>query len=131
MVRNVTGLATKNIYYTTALAKSILQENEGKGMKFVHCGVKMFVKQDVPRPDVCPWRIQTDGLTILEPWIGPQRRIKLWKRETLRKLLIEMFPRFNGEEWKNLGEIAEQIKEIGMGCCVLEIEPSEGEDGLR
>jgi multisite-specific tRNA:(cytosine-C5)-methyltransferase len=131
MVRNATGLATKNIYYTTALAKSILQENEGKGMKFVHCGVKMFVKQDVPSPDICPWRIQTDGLTILEPWVGPQRRVKLWKRETLRKLLIEMFPRFNGDEWKNLGEIWEQIKEIGMGCCVLQIEPSESEDGLR
>jgi multisite-specific tRNA:(cytosine-C5)-methyltransferase len=131
MVRNATGVATKNIYYTTALAKSILQENEGKGMKFVHCGVKMFVKQDVPNPDVCPWRIQTDGLTILEPWVGPQRRVRLWKRATLRKLLIEMFPRFNGDEWKKLGEIWEQLKEISMGCCVLQIEPSEEEDGFR
>ena len=131
MVRNATGVATKNIYYTTALAKSILQENEGKGMKFVHCGIKMFVKQDVPNPDICPWRIQTDGLPILEPWVGPQRRVRLWKRETLRKLLIEMFPRFNGDEWKNLGEIGEQIKEVGMGCCVLQIEPSKDNDGLR
>jgi multisite-specific tRNA:(cytosine-C5)-methyltransferase len=131
MVRNATGGATKNIYYTTALAKSILQENEGKGMKFVHCGVKMFVKQDVPNPDICPWRIQTDGLSILEPWIGPRRRVRLWKRGTLRKLLIEMFPRFNGDEWRSLGEIGEQIKEVGMGCCVLQIEPSDDEDGLR
>lgn len=131
MVRNATGIATKNIYYTTALAKAILQENEGKGMKFVHCGVKMFVKQDVPKPDICPWRIQTDGLPILEPWVGPQRRIRLWKRETLRKLLIEMFPRFNGDGWKDLGEIGDQIKEVGMGCCVLQIEPSEDKDGLR
>jgi multisite-specific tRNA:(cytosine-C5)-methyltransferase len=131
MVRNATGGATKNIYYTTALAKSILQENEGKGMKFVHCGVKMFVKQDVPNPDICPWRIQTDGLSILEPWVGPQRRVRLWKRETLRKLLIEMFPRFNGDEWRSLGEIGEQIKEVGMGCCVLQIEPGDDEDGLR
>ena len=131
MVRNATGVPTKNIYYTTALTKSILQENEGKGMKFVHCGVKIFVKQDVPNPDICPWRIQTDGLPILEPWLGSQRRIRLWKRETLRKLLVEMFPRFNGDEWKNLGEIWEQIKEIGIGCCVLQVEPSEDEDCLR
>jgi multisite-specific tRNA:(cytosine-C5)-methyltransferase len=131
MVRNGTGVASKNIYYTTALAKSILQENEGKGMKFVHCGVKMFVKQDVPNTDVCPWRIQTDGLRILEPWVGTQRRVRLWKRTTLRKLLIEMFPRFNGDEWKKLGEIWEQLKEISMGCCVLQIEPSEEEDGFR
>ena len=131
MVRNASGSATKNIYYTTALARNILQENEGKGMKFVHGGVKMFVKQDVPNPEVCPWRIQTDGLTLLETWVGQERIVKLKKRETLRKLLIEMFPRFHGDDWKNLGEIGEQVKEIGMGCCVLRVEPSEDDDGLR
>lgn len=131
MVRNASGVATKNVYYTTELAKSILQANEGQGMKFVHSGVKMFVKQDVTRAEVCPWRIQTDGLAILEPWLGPERRVRLWKRQTLRKLLIEMFPRFSGDEWKNLGEIGSRIKEISMGCCVLQIEPSEDQDGFR
>ena len=130
MVRNAAGTATKNIYYTTELAKSILQENEGKGMKFVHSGVKMFVKQDVPNPEICPWRIQTDGLAILEAWVGPERIVKLTKKETLRKLLIEMFPRFHGDDWKNLGEIGEQVRDIGMGCCVLRVEPTD-EDGLR
>ena len=131
MVRNATGTATKNIYYTTKLAKSILQENEGKGMKFVHSGVKMFVKQDVPSPEICPWRIQTDGLAILEAWVGPDRIVKLTKRQTLRKLLIEMFPRFHGDDWKNLGEIGEQVRDIGMGCCVLRVEPTDEEDSLR
>lgn len=131
MVRNAAGTATKNIYYTTGLAKSIMQENEGKGMKFVHSGVKMFVKQDVPSPKVCPWRIQTDGLAILEAWVGSERIVKLTKRETLRKLLIEMFPRFHGDDWKNLGEIGEQVRDIDMGCCVLRVEPTDAEDGLR
>jgi multisite-specific tRNA:(cytosine-C5)-methyltransferase len=131
MVRNATGTATKNIYYATGLAKSILQENEGKGMKFVHSGVKMFVKQDVPSREVCPWRIQTDGLPILEAWVGPERVVKLTKRETLRKLLIEMFPRFHGDDWENLGEIGEPVRDISMGCCVLRVEPTEAEDGLR
>jgi multisite-specific tRNA:(cytosine-C5)-methyltransferase len=131
MVRNATGTATKNIYYTTELVKSILQENEGKGMKFVHSGVKMFVKQDAPSPEICPWRIQTDGLAILEAWVGPERMVKLSKRETLRKLLIEMFPRFHGDDWKSLGEIGEQVRDIGMGCCILRVEPTNDEDGLR
>jgi multisite-specific tRNA:(cytosine-C5)-methyltransferase len=138
MVRNADGTATKNIYYTSELTKEILQENEGKGLKFVHAGVKMFVKQDAPSPDVCPWRIQTDGLRLLETWVGPERIVKLRKKETLRRLLIEMFPRFNGEEGEALGEVAEQIREMGMGCCVLIIVPTEtdeqkanggGEDG--
>nr|KAK5449186.1 tRNA (cytosine-5-)-methyltransferase ncl1 [Exophiala xenobiotica] len=130
MVRNAQGTPAKNIYYTSSLAKDILQENEGKGIKFVHAGVKMFVKQDVPAPEVCPWRIQTDGLRLLETWVGPERIVKLHKKETLRKLLIEMFPRFNGEEYKNLGEVGEQILTKTMGCCVLVIEPSDSEDGL-
>ncbi|EHY53874.1 tRNA (cytosine-5-)-methyltransferase ncl1 [Exophiala dermatitidis] len=130
MVRNAQGTATKNIYYTNALAKEILQENEGKGLKFVHAGVKMYVKQDAPAPDICPWRIQTDGLRLLEAWVGPERIVKLRKKETLRRLLIEMFPRFNGEEYKKLGEVGEQILPLKMGCCVLVVEPSDAEDGL-
>ncbi|EXJ53451.1 uncharacterized protein A1O5_13319 [Cladophialophora psammophila CBS 110553] len=125
MVRNPEGTPTKNIYYTNKLAKEILQENEGKGIKFVHAGVKMFVKQDAPSPEVCPWRIQTDGLRMLETWVGPERIVKLKKKETLRRLLIEMFPRFKGEEGDKLGEVGEQVRGMGMGCCVLIVEPSE------
>lgn len=130
MVRNTEGRPTKTIYYTTALARDILTENEGTGMKFVHCGVKMFVKQDVQRPDVCAWRIQKDGLTLLEPWIGKERTIKAYKKQTLRKLLVEMFPKVNDGGWKDLGELGEWARDIDMGCCVLKIEPSDDEDGF-
>lgn len=130
MVRNAQATATKNIYYTTELARGILQENEGKGLKFVHSGVKMFVKQDAPSPEVCPWRIQTDGLRLLETWVGKERTVRLHKKETFRKLLIEMFPRFHGDDWKNLGEVGEQIRDIGMGCCVLVVEPTAEEGGF-
>lgn len=130
MVRNVEGTATKNMYYTTALAKEVLQENEGKGMKFVHSGVKMFVKQDAPSPETCPWRIQTDGLRILETWVGKKRIVKLQKKETLKKLLVEMFPRFQDDDWASLGELGDQMRDIGMGCCVLIVEPSEDEGGF-
>lgn len=130
MVRNAEGNATKKMYYTTALAKEILQENEGKGMKFVHSGVNMFVKQDAPTPETCPWRIQTDGLRILETWVGRQRIVKLQKKETLRKLLVEMFPRFQDDDWQSLGELGDQMRDMGMGCCVLVVEPSEGEGGF-
>lgn len=130
MVRNAEGTATKNMYYTTALAKEILQENEGKGMKFVHSGVKMFVKQDAPSPDTCPWRIQTDGLRILETWVGKKRKVKLRQKATLKKLLVEMFPRFQDDDWASLGELGDQMRDIGMGCCVLEVEPSEAEGGF-
>jgi multisite-specific tRNA:(cytosine-C5)-methyltransferase len=42
-----------------------------------------------------------------------------------------MFPKLSGESWKDLGEIGERVNNIGMGCCVLRIEPSDDEDGFQ
>lgn len=131
MVRNPEGQPAKTIYYTSSLGRDILIENEGRGIKFVHCGVKMFVKQDVQREDVCRWRIQAEGLKILESWVGPKRIVTLTNKETFRKLLIEMFPKVDGAGWKELGEIGERVRDISMGCCILRVEPSEGENGFR
>ena len=131
MVRNAMGSPVKTIYYTSTLARDILTENEGKGLKFVHCGVKMFVKQDVQKVGVCKWRIQTDGLPILESWVGEERVVRLWSRTTLKKLLVEMFPKVDGNGWQDLGEIGERVRDIEMGCCALRVEKSEGEDGFR
>jgi multisite-specific tRNA:(cytosine-C5)-methyltransferase len=130
MVRNATGHPAKTMYYTSALARDILTENEGKGIKFVHCGVKMFVRQDVQKENVCKWRIQTEGLPIIEPWLGEDRVVRLWNRNTLRSLLVEMFPRVVEDGWRDLGEIGERVRDIVMGCCVLRIEPREGQDGF-
>ncbi|EAU39263.1 hypothetical protein ATEG_00617 [Aspergillus terreus NIH2624] len=130
MVRNAEGNPTKTIYYTAPLTRDILQANEGHGMKIVHCGVKMFVKQDVQRSGVCPWRIQTDGLRILEPWLGSERAVALNRKETLRKLLIEMFPKVNDEGWKDLGEIGERVRDIPMGCSILYVEPDSTDGGF-
>lgn len=130
MVRNASGDPVKTIYYTSALVRDILTENEGKGIKFIHGGVKMFMKQDVQGVGVCKWRIQSEGMPILEGYVGEERVVRLYKKETLRKLLIEMFPKVADEGWKNLGEIGERVNGIDMGCCVLRIEPSGEPDGF-
>lgn len=130
MVRNAFGHPAKTIYYTSALARDILETNANSGIKFVHCGVKMFVKQDVQSAEVCRWRIQSEGLPVLEAWVGESRVVRLTSRKTLRTLLVEMFPKVNGEGWKGLGEIGDRVLNIGMGCCVLRVEKAEGEDGF-
>lgn len=130
MVRNAMGQPVKTIYYTSALIRDILVENEGKGIKFIHGGVRMFMKQDVQAEGVCRWRIQSEGIPILEGYVGEERVVRLYKKETLKKLLIEMFPKISDNGWKNLGEIGERVRDISMGCCVLKIEPSDQEDGF-
>ena len=131
MVRNAQGAPAKSIYYTSALAKEILQENEGKGLKFVHCGVKMFVKQDVQREDVCRWRVQNDSIPLIEAWVGEERVVRLHSRKTLRTLLIEMFPKVDHGGHEALGEIGERVKDLAMGCCILRVERGQGEDSFR
>ena len=131
MVRNAGGEPVKAIYYTTELAKEILTKNEGRGMKFVHSGVKMFVKQDAQGQDVCRWRIQSEGLPIIEGWVGEDRVVRLHRRDTLQLLLREMFPKLSNDGWKSLGEIGERVRDIKMGCCVLRVEASEEEGGFK
>ncbi|KAL4876297.1 S-adenosyl-L-methionine-dependent methyltransferase [Aspergillus karnatakaensis] len=125
MVRNAEAIPSRTVYYTSALARDILVANQGHGLKFVHCGVKMFVKQDAQRLDVCRWRIQTDGLRIVEPWLGPTRAVTLTQKETFRKLLVEMFPKVNDGGWQDLGEIGERARDISMGCSILYVNPTE------
>jgi multisite-specific tRNA:(cytosine-C5)-methyltransferase len=131
MVRNATGEPVKAVYYTSEKVRDILVCNEGQGIKFVQAGVKMFMKQDAQGQDICRWRIQSEGIPILEPWAGEDRVIRLYKRETLRKLLIEMFPRIGNGEWKRFDEIGQRAFDIGMGCCVLRVETSDTKDGFR
>ncbi|GAB1318776.1 tRNA (cytosine-5-)-methyltransferase ncl1 [Madurella fahalii] len=127
MVRNALGEPAKAIYYTSALVRDILVLNEGRGVKFVHGGVKMFVKQDAPSAEVCRWRIQSEGMPILHGYVGDERVVVLKKKETLKKLLIEMFPMIAGDDWKRMDEIGERVRDLALGCCVLRIEP-EGDD---
>lgn len=131
MVRNGEGIPSKAIYYTSDLAKKVLQENEGKGFKFVHCGIKAFVKQDIPRPDICRWRIQTDGIPLLEPWVKKERILSLSSKKTFHKLLIEMFPRIGGDAWQNLDGLGEALRDSALGCYVLRVEPGQGEDAFE
>ncbi|KAF7544686.1 hypothetical protein G7Z17_g9753 [Cylindrodendrum hubeiense] len=123
MVRNEMGEPAKAIYYTSALLRDILKENEGRGIKFIHGGVKMYMKQDAPSAEVCRWRIQSEGMPILQGYVGEPRVIHLRNKETFHKLLIEMFPRISGNEWERFDEIGERVRDIGMGCCVLRVEP--------
>ncbi|KAF2757707.1 S-adenosyl-L-methionine-dependent methyltransferase [Pseudovirgaria hyperparasitica] len=123
MVRNENGDPVKAIYYTSALTRQILMLNEGSGMKFVHSGVKMFVKQDAPSPEVCKWRIQSEGLPILDSWVGEDRIVRLYTRKPLHRLLRETFVKVNQDN-EELGEIAERLRDIPMGCAVLRVEVS-------
>lgn len=131
MVRNAQGEPAKAIYYTSGIVRDILQLNEGRGMKFVQSGIKMFMKQDAQGKDVCRWRIQSEGLPVIESWVGEDRIVRLYKRSTLHKLLKELFPKITDGKHADFDEIGDRVNTIGMGCCVLRVESSDSADGFK
>jgi multisite-specific tRNA:(cytosine-C5)-methyltransferase len=131
MVRNAAGEPAKGIYYTSELVRDILTLNEGKGIKFVHSGVKMFAKQDAQGQNICRWRIQSDGLSLLEPWAGEARIVHLYKRRTLQKMLIELFIKVSGNDWQELDEVGERVRDLEMGCAILVVEKSDDPEGFK
>ncbi|KAJ4359672.1 tRNA (cytosine-5-)-methyltransferase ncl1 [Didymosphaeria variabile] len=131
MVKNKEGLLLNKVYYTSALAKTIINQNKYRGMKFIHCGVVMFVSHKIKDAELmkAPWRLQNEGIRILEPW-AEQRIVKLTNKNTLYKLLIEMFPKMPRDGSHEIGEVGDQLKDMDIGCCFVRVEQSEGEDGF-
>jgi len=135
MVRNPAGDPVKGIYYSSQLVKDILTTNaEGKGMKFIHGGIKMFMKQHTQGRDICPWRIQYEGLPIIERMVGEERKIYIYKKNTLKRFLTEQsIPVSHGTHSDGVGrqsldEISARLVSLEGGGCILYVMQSDGSD---
>ncbi|CAK7263659.1 tRNA (cytosine-5-)-methyltransferase ncl1 [Sporothrix epigloea] len=140
MVRNALGEPAKAIYYTSSLVRDILVSNSssessgrsgGPNVKFIHGGVRMFVKQESPSAEVCRWRIQAEGLPLLSGYVGEERVVHLHKKATLKALLVEMFPKFVDGEGAQLGEVGERLPSMGMGCYVVKVAPRKEDEAAE
>jgi len=126
MVKNKEGLSLNKIYYTSDMAKSILQQNKDRGMKFIHCGVVMFVAHKIKDKDYthAPWRLQSEGIRIIEPWAS-KRIVNCTSKETLHRLIVEMFPKLPREGEHDLGEVGDQLQQMDIGCCFVRVEKDD------
>ncbi|KAF2659937.1 S-adenosyl-L-methionine-dependent methyltransferase [Lophiostoma macrostomum CBS 122681] len=133
LVRNKEGLLLNKIYYTSELARTIIEANKTRGFRFIHCGVVMFVSHKVKDKDgdntsVSTWRLQNEGIKILEPWAS-KRIVECDSRDTLYKMLIEIFPKLPKDGDHGLGEVGNQLEALDVGCCFMRIGKREAEDG--
>lgn len=128
MVKNKEGLSLNKIYYTSAFAKTILQQNKDRGMKFIHCGVVMFVSHRMKEKDIthAPWRLQSEGIRIIEPW-AEKRIVNCKSKQTLHQLIVEMFPKLPREGPHNLAEVGDQLQAMDIGCCFVRVEQDEAQ----
>lgn len=128
MVKNKEGLSLNKIYYTSEFAKTIICQNKDRGMKFIHCGVVMFVAHKIKDKDYthAPWRLQNEGIRILEPWAS-KRIVNCTSKDTLHQLIHEMFPKLPKEGEHNLGEVGDQLQKMDIGCCFVRVEKDEAQ----
>ncbi|KAG5437033.1 hypothetical protein PCANB_001309 [Pneumocystis canis] len=127
VTRNINAVPTRFIYFLSKKIKNILHYNEGR-IKFVHGGVKMFTKQDLPKnvplENRCRWRIQNEGIKILFPWIGSERvvyagfnELKIFLDHNYPK--IDMFPE---------GKTRTSLEKLSLGCAIMKVNFEDQDD---
>lgn len=129
MVKNKEGLSLNKIYYTSGFAKTIINANKERGMKFIHCGVVMFVAHKIKDATYmhAPWRLQSEGISILEPWAS-NRIVNCTSKATLKQLITEMFPKLPKEGPHGLGEVGDQLQAMDIGCCFVRVEKDDAQE---
>lgn len=130
LVRNAQGLPLRQIYFTSPLVRALLLSNSHARMRLISCGVKLFSRQDSGKDGTyrCKWRVISEGLEVLRPFMGPRRIIKA-NVAVLRVLMTELnvpFVNLEGlhtaeEEGEGGEAFLERLKAMEPGSCVLEV----------
>ncbi|KAG4304161.1 hypothetical protein PORY_002342 [Pneumocystis oryctolagi] len=129
VIRNSSGIPTRFIYFLSKKIKNILYHNEHR-IKFVHGGVKMFTKQELPKNSLsensCRWRIQNESIGILFPWIGPERVVHAGFEE-LKIFLDHEYPKI---ETFPEGKTKESLEKMSLGCAIMDVN-LENDDNVK
>jgi len=122
-VRNSTGEPLRAIYIASPLVQTIIQRNPA--LHLLNAGTRLFVRQPDTKGDAqCLWRIHSDGLALIDAFLGSERVIGA-KVDEVREILKEnaQFPLI-----KDLGErLRSKISALGNGGFILRVDPSTSE----
>ena len=122
-VRNSTGDPVRAIYITNPLVKEVIHRNPT--MHLLNAGTRLFVKQPDHKSNAeSLWRIHSDGLALIDPFLGPTRVVnarvdEIW--ELLR----------GGAQFPLIGDLnprlQEQVLKLGNGGFVIRVDPQGSE----
>ncbi|XP_053670235.1 tRNA (cytosine(34)-C(5))-methyltransferase isoform X2 [Anopheles nili] len=107
----------KNVYFCSSIVRDIVQLNE-KRIKIINLGVKSFVRC-ATRNIECDFRLASEGLANVYPFVGIQRRV-LVQKEDLIKLLSCTDPTKPPEIGELTSETQKNLLTVASGSCVLE-----------
>ena len=122
-VRNATGDPLRAIYITTSFVREIIARNPS--IRLLNAGTRLFVKQPDPKSGAeCLWRIHSDGLSLIDPFLGPKRVVYADVSEIWDLLRIQsVFPLIRSLQ----PNLREQISKLEPGGFIVRVDPSKSE----
>lgn len=117
LVRNATGEPVRTIYYVSPSLKPIITLNDTK-LKLVYSGIRMFAQQK--NDGDCKWRIQSEGIDRIFPYVSDNRVVTASSADTLKELCLETFPKF--DRLKEIdADLQSQISNLSEGCAIIRV----------
>jgi multisite-specific tRNA:(cytosine-C5)-methyltransferase len=119
-VRNSTGEPLRAIYIASPFVQAIIQRNPT--LTLLNAGTRLFVRQTDTKGDAkCLWRVHSDGLSLIDPFFGPERVIEA-EVDEIRDLLDEtvQFPLIKKLDTR----LRESISALGNGGFIMRVDTS-------
>ena len=126
-VRNATGDPLRAIYITTPFVKEVLSRNPS--IRLLNAGTRLFVKQPDPKSGAeCLWRIHSDGLSLIDPFLGEKRVVYAHVDEIWELLKIQsIFPLIRSLK----ANLRDQILKLNAGGFIIRVDPSNSKTDMN
>ncbi|ORX99070.1 S-adenosyl-L-methionine-dependent methyltransferase [Basidiobolus meristosporus CBS 931.73] len=113
------GNKNKTIYFISESVKKILEAPDNNRLRVVNTGVKVFIR-NVTKEGVFPFRIHSEGLTMMFPFLSETRVIDITSND-IKILMEQQNPKF-----EHFSEGPQQrLKEVQSGCYICRYDPKK------
>ena len=99
----------RTLYFVSLSVRSLLTSPDASRLRVINTGLRVLTKQDVPEEVKCSYRLHSEGVAVIAPWMEGEERVVRGEMEDLEVLLSEQTPRF--EKFRD--EMKEKLLAIG------------------
>ncbi|CAG8711796.1 13539_t:CDS:10, partial [Racocetra persica] len=124
LVRSVNE-RNKILYFVSEPVKRVLQAPDCHRLRVVNSGIKVFTRQETNEPIKCEFRFNSEGLTMIYPYLS-KKRVVNFNLEDLKILLSEPTPLIDRFDER----IQKRLKELDMGCIIVYVDPCKERDAI-
>ncbi|ORY05842.1 S-adenosyl-L-methionine-dependent methyltransferase [Basidiobolus meristosporus CBS 931.73] len=113
------GHKSKTIYFISKAIKELLGCADSNRLRIVNTGVKVFIR-NAPKDDAFPFRIHSEGLSMMFPFLSDVRVIDICVND-IKVLLEQQNPKF--ESFAESTQV--KLKSVRPGCYICRFDPSK------